>query len=195
MNKMKTKKICGGAMQNLKGLTSKEAETSAKKYGKNRIPMPKKKGFAALFFKGLLDPIILVLLASVALNALFSFGSLNWFETGGILAAVLLSTLVSALSEHSGSRAFEKLKAESENGSARLLRDGEVRYYPVTEIVTGDLVFLSAGEKIPAAVRMTRSGWYRLYIDMLNLRETVIFCCRNSRLRGNPVKNAACGIH
>ena len=137
-------------MQNLKGLTSKEAETSAKKYGKNRIPMPKKKGFAALFFKGLLDPIILVLLASVALNALFSFGSLNWFETGGILAAVVLSTLVSALSEHSGSRAFEKLKAESENGSARLLRDGEVRYYPVTEIVTGDLVFLSAGEKIPA---------------------------------------------
>lgn len=132
------------------GLSRREVEESRRKNGENRIVSKKKKGLFSLVLSGLLDPIILVLLASVGINIVFSFGSLNWYETGGILAAVVISTFVSAFSEHSSSKAFEKMQQESEAGRCCVLREGKFLIVPFVDVVVGDLIKISGGEKIPA---------------------------------------------
>ena len=66
------------------GLTSAEIDASRKKYGSNKMTRKKEEPLAISFIKNLGDPIIRVLLISLAVNIVFTFNNIDWFETGGI---------------------------------------------------------------------------------------------------------------
>lgn len=133
-----------------KGLSEEEVKKSLSLYGDNSLKKEKKKGFFKKFFENLLDPIIKVLIIAMIVQVVFSFGHCNYIEVFGILAAILLSTLVSTLSEHKSELAFEKLEADAYDTEVSALRDGEIRKIRICDIVVGDVIFLSSGEKIPA---------------------------------------------
>ena len=113
--------------------------------------MTKRKGKSLFisFLENLGDPVIRVLLISLAVNLIFTFQNIDWFETGGVVLAILVATTVSTLSERSSRDAFEKL-SKAEKRLARVKRDGEVISIDSEEIVVGDLVLLSAGESVCA---------------------------------------------
>ena len=134
----------------IKGLTSAEAKESAQLYGDNTLRVEKKKGFVKRFFENLSDPIIRVLMIALVVELILTFGHTNCFELFGILVAILLSTTVSTVSEYRSEKAFDKLRDDSLGGIANVLRDGKIRRLPFEKIVVGDIVYLSAGEKIPA---------------------------------------------
>ena len=96
------------------------------------------------------DPIIKILMAALAVNILLSFHTHNIFETVGIGIAVFLSTFVSTLSEYGSETAFLRLQREAEKLFCRVKRAGVLTEIPIGEIVVGDIVYLEAGEKIPA---------------------------------------------
>ena len=96
------------------------------------------------------DPIIRILLAALAVNVFLMFHTHNVFETVGIAIAVFLSTFVSTLSEYGSETAFLRLQKEAEKLTCRVKRAGNVMEIPIAEIVVGDIVYLEAGEKIPA---------------------------------------------
>ena len=148
-------------MKKLSGLTESEVELSRSKYGDNSLPRGKKKSFMKSFFKNMSDPVIKILLAALAVNAVFSFRGGNWIETAGIAAAVLLATLISTVSEHSSETAFSKLEEETGGESCRVRRGGEILEIPVREVVVGDILLLSAGERVAADGYMI-SGSVRL---------------------------------
>lgn len=137
-----------------KGLSSKEALKSREKYGSNEIARHKKLSFFKSFLSNLSDPIIRVLIAALFINIIFTFPNVNWFEASGIALSVLVSTLVSTVSEFSSGNAFEKLREENENTLCRIRRDGIVLEMPISEAVVGDIVILNAGEKIYADMRI-----------------------------------------
>ncbi len=133
-----------------KGLTSAEVEVSREKHGTNALAQSKSKSFFARFLSNLSDPIIKILLGALAVNIIFALGSFDIIETLGIVTAILISTVVSTVSEYGSEKAFEKLRNEGAKEYFRTLRDGEVKEIHINDIVVGDMVFLSAGERIPA---------------------------------------------
>lgn len=134
----------------MKGLTEAEVLLSREKNGSNVLKKEKKKGFFKRFFENLSDPIIRVLMIALLVEVVFTLGHCNYFEVGGILAAILIATTVSTASEMGSERAFEKLEEENANVKARVIRDGSVRLIDVSELVVGDIVLLSSGESVGA---------------------------------------------
>jgi len=137
-------------MGQFRGLSRSEVEASRRAHGDNRFTHRRQAGFFRQFLASFGDPIIKILLAALALNVLVSLRDHSWFEPIGIGAAVFLATFVSTLSEYGSESAFEKLQEEAERLTCRVQRREGVRLIPIGDIVTGDLVLLEPGERIPA---------------------------------------------
>lgn len=136
--------------EKIKGLSSDEVKKSYEMHGDNSLKNEKRKSFLKRFFENLGDPIIKVLLLALALQVVLTIGHINYFEIGGILAAILLSTSVSTFSEYRSDEAFERMREDNLGGEASVLRDGKIRKISISDIVVGDIVYISAGEKIQA---------------------------------------------
>lgn len=132
------------------GLTDEEVIASREKYGANTLTRQKRKGFFRQYLSAFGDPIIKILLAVLALNLIFLIGTSDWTETVGIAVAVFLSTLVSTLSQYGSESAFLELQKAQENVFCRVKRGKEILSLLVSELVVGDVLLLSAGEKVPA---------------------------------------------
>ena len=133
-----------------KGLSEAEVRASREKHGTNELFKRKSVGFFARFFDNLSDPIIRILLIALGLEVLFTLGNCNFIEIGGIVAAILIATVVSTLSECASGRAFARMIEENERSVARVVRGGRTVQIPSGEIVVGDLLLLSAGDKVEA---------------------------------------------
>ncbi len=132
------------------GLTSEEVKISAEKHGKNVISRKKRRSFIRQFISNLGDPIIRVLLFALLLNILFLFRDGDIYETVGIGISVFLATLISTSSEYSSESAFRRLGEENSLTRVRVKRDGGLTELDSSELVVGDIIYLGAGEKIPA---------------------------------------------
>ena len=132
------------------GLTDKEVEISKKKYGINELKQTKKDSFFKLLLGTLGDPIIKILLIALAIKTVFLFKNFDWYETIGIVVAILLASFISTISEYGSEQAFEKLQEEVQCVSCKVIRNGKKIEIPVTEVVVGDIVSLETGDKIPA---------------------------------------------
>ncbi len=131
------------------GLTSAEAEKLRGAFGENVLPKAKKRSFLRIFLGNLGDPVIRILLGALAVNLIFLFRGGDVGESAGIALSVLLATMISSISEYRRDSAFEALR-ESSEGEYRVLRDGEYSVVRAEEITVGDVISLSAGEKVPA---------------------------------------------
>ena len=147
---MAMSKTAASAASHISGLSHSEVEASRTKHGPNLFTRQKRKSFLRKYLESFGDPIIKILLVALAVNVLIMFRTQNWFETAGIAVAVFLATFVSTLSEYGSESAFLRLQKEAENQTCRVRRDGRLLALPIGEIVVGDIIFLEAGEKIPA---------------------------------------------
>lgn len=132
------------------GLDRQAVEQSRRSYGSNAFVKKAGTPVWRQFLANFGDPIIQILLVVLCINVLFALHGSGWFETMGIAAAVLVSTLVSTISEHGSESAFEKLMEEAERITCRVRREGQVQEIPVSQVVAGDLILLQAGERVPA---------------------------------------------
>ena len=132
------------------GLTSAEVKTSAELYGTNKLSTLPRATFWDKFKDNLSDPIIEILIVALFVDCVFAYlGYGDWFETIGILIAILLATLVSTYSEYSNESAFQKLQEEASRIQCRVWRDGMPVQVAIDDLVVNDAVILQAGDKIP----------------------------------------------
>ena len=132
------------------GLTDNEVIISRKKYGSNELKKTKKDSFFKLLIGTLGDPIIKILLIALAIKTVFLFKNFDWYETIGIVIAIMLASLISTISEYGSEKAFEKLQEEVSRVSCKVIRNGKKIEIPVSEVVVNDIVSLETGDKIPA---------------------------------------------
>ena len=130
------------------GLNSSQVKIAREKYGANKFGEYKRKSFIKSFISNLGDPIIRVLILALLINVIFMFPNVNWFESGGIAASIIIATLVSTISEYSSENAFEKLRDKSKNTKCIAIRDGVETEILSEEIVCGDLLVINTGELI-----------------------------------------------
>ncbi len=132
------------------GLSLEDVHQSRALHGENVFTKKKRKGFLSKYLESFSDPIIRILLITLGVNVVLMFQTKNFYEMVGIAIAVFLATFVSTLSEYGSESAFIKLQKEAENLKCRVMRGGETMEIAITEVVVGDIILLSAGEKIPA---------------------------------------------
>ena len=134
----------------MNGLSSKEVIISRKKYGSNEFTKKKRDSFFKLLLETFTDPIIKILLIALGIKTIFLIRDFDWYETLGIVIAIMIASLISSISEYGSMKAFDKLTEETSKISVRVKRDGQVRVIPINEVVVGDLILLSMGDKVSA---------------------------------------------
>ena len=132
------------------GLTLEEVIENRKKYGSNSLTKTKQDSFFKLLIETLGDPIIKILLIALAIKTVFLFKNFDWYETIGIVIAILLASLISTISEFGSEQAFNKLQEEVSKITCKVIRDGKKIEIPINDVVVGDIVCLETGDKIPA---------------------------------------------
>lgn len=137
-------------MYNTNGLSDEEVLKSRKTYGSNSINEKNKNTFINLFIETLGDPIIKILLIALSIKTIFLFKDFDYFETIGIVLAILVASLISAISEYGSNKAFQRMQEESSRINILVKRGGKTKEIPIDDIVLGDILVLSTGNKVPA---------------------------------------------
>ena len=145
-----------------KGLSDKEVLVSRKKYGSNRLDIKNRNTFFKLIIESLNDPIIKILLVALGIKIVFLFKDSNVFETLGIAIAVFLASFISAISEYGSEKEFEKLSKDNNSIKVKVIRNSRKTVINIEELVVGDIVLLSSGERIPADGKIIEGS---LYVD------------------------------
>lgn len=113
-------------MFNINGLSSKEVVSNRSRYGSNKISEKKKTTIFGLILESLNDPIIKILVIALCVKLLFFLNDSDVYETIGIILAIMLSTIVSSLSEYGSEKAFQKLSSSSSSTMVKAIRDGKL---------------------------------------------------------------------
>jgi P-type Mg2+ transporter len=142
------------------GLTPEQVEERHEKFGPNEVTQEKPPAFYMQLFHAFLTPFNGVLFAvsivSLFSDVIFAAPEDRTFRTIIVLVSmVLLSTLLRFWQEFRSNKAAEELKAMV-SSTAAVLRAGMERpqEIPISTLVPGDIVYLSAGDMVPADVRL-----------------------------------------
>lgn len=128
-----------------KGLTTFEAQKRLQSFGKNEITREEKVTTFSLFFSQFPSFLNAILAAASILS--FAIGS--YIDGVFILTVVLVNSVFGFLQEYRAEKSLQKLK-EYIKPIVRVIRDGKEIQLETWELVPGDLVILSQGDRIPA---------------------------------------------
>ena len=134
----------------MNGLNNKEVIASRKKHGTNQITGIKNDTFWKLLLESLGDPIIRILLIALGIKTVFLIKDFDWYETVGIVIAIIIASFISAISEYGSSKAFERLQEDASKIKCRVRRDGDIVEVFIDEVVVQDILILTTGDKIGA---------------------------------------------
>ena len=132
------------------GLSNKEVIDSRNKYGTNKLEEIEGNSFLKLLLESLGDPIIKILLIALGIKVVFLIKSFDWYETIGIVIAIFLASFISTISEYGSEKAFKRLQEESSKIKCKVKRDNKTIEINIDDVVVGDIIYLSSGDKIPA---------------------------------------------
>jgi len=139
------------------GLTQAEAGERLLANGRNELEKAKSKSLARRFLEQIVNPMILILLAaavaSIVIAAVGGGSAHDYAEAGVILAVVILNSILGVYQESKAEKAIEALQ-EMSAAHARVRRGGSVVLIPASELVTGDIALIEAGDSIPADMRL-----------------------------------------
>jgi Ca2+-transporting ATPase len=131
------------------GLSTAEAAKRLEEHGPNEIGSAVRTSPWALLFEQFKNVLIMILLAATALSAFLGHG----LEAIAIAIIVLFAVLLGFIQEYRAERAIDALR-DMAAPTATVLRDGLENEIAARELVPGDVVLLSAGDKVPADLRL-----------------------------------------
>ncbi len=133
------------------GLTQAEVVKRQQIYS-NELQTVKKAGPLSIFIKQFTDTMVLVLLAATTISGLIG----NMADALTIMAIVIINAILGFAQEFRAERSLDALKKLAAP-NALVLREGKKSNVPASQLVPGDIVFLEAGDKIPADARLLES--------------------------------------
>lgn len=143
---------------NKEGLNSKEASKRLVKYGKNELPKKKRDSVFKIFFRQMLDPIVLLLIITIVFSLLIN----EFVDAIAILFIVVVDLIIGTYQEWNAERTAESL-SNMIKVKCKVVRDGKEIELDSSELVIGDIVLLESGNKISADLRIIEC--HNLQID------------------------------
>ena len=132
-----------------KGLTAKEVKARQKRFGLNKLPPKKSLSSLKILLGQLQSPLIYILIIAGFVTSVLG----KWADTAVILIAVSINALFGFWEESKVSKILERLKKFLRT-KAIVLRSGQKRRVLQEELVPGDIIFLRAGDRVPADGRL-----------------------------------------
>ncbi len=134
---------------NHEGISSKQAKERLSQQGPNQLESPTKPSPLRIFIGKFKDYMVLVLIFA----AIISFIAGETTNAYVILGIVVLVAIIGFVQEYKAEKAMEALR-EMVAPEADVIRDGRLSTIPAAELVFGDVIFLEAGDKVPADGRI-----------------------------------------
>lgn len=143
-----------------KGLTSNAVEKNREKFGSNSLTKKKSDSLLKRIWDASTEPMLLMLIAAgliaLAVNIFrkVTGGESDFLECIGVFVAIALSVVISVIMEGRSAKAFETLSKINSNMTVKVVRNGKTVYVSSEDIVVGDVLLVSAGDKLPADGRL-----------------------------------------
>jgi Ca2+-transporting ATPase len=131
------------------GLSEEEASRRLEQFGPNELEEAAKPSLFSLIFEQFKNFIVIVLVVAALAAALLG----DYIEAAAILAIVVLNAILGVVQERKAEEALAALRRLAAP-DALVLREGRRQTCPARELVPGDVVFLEAGNFIPADLRL-----------------------------------------
>lgn len=131
------------------GLSCQVAEERLIQYGYNELEEKKRKPAWLLLLSQFKDVMIIILVVAAVISGIIG----EQADTIIILAIVVLNAIVGFVQEYRAEKAMEALKKMAAL-QAKVLRDGQLQVILSSELVPGDIVYLEAGNTVPADLRL-----------------------------------------
>lgn len=142
----------------LHGLSLEEARLRLQRDGRNRLPESKPLGIGVLFIRQFVSPLIYVLLAAAVLSLFIQ----EWSDALFIGAVLMINAIIGTFQEFSAQQAASALKGLVTT-QCQVMRTGDSYLIDAEELVAGDILLVSSGDRIPADVRLI--GGHDLEVD------------------------------
>jgi Ca2+-transporting ATPase len=135
------------------GLPEEQIEIRQKKFGLNKFPEKKSLSGFKLFLEQFKSPLIYILLLVAGVVLILESYPYNLIQSGFVLAAVLINAIFGFWEEKKASKTLEELKKILKTKTV-VIRDGRKKEVLQEEVVPGDIISFSSGDKIPADGRL-----------------------------------------
>lgn len=140
-------RITGGSIET--GLTSTEAATRLARYGENLVKARAGTPGWKRFLRQFTAPLVLVLIAAAAVTGFLG----EWVDASVIFIVVVVNAIIGFLQESKAESALEALM-KMVVAEAVVRRDGKKIRVNSVELVPGDIVILTGGDRVPADIRL-----------------------------------------
>jgi len=144
------------------GLSSEQAQKNLSEFGENKLPEKKKQSVLFRFFKHFHDVLIYVLFVAAAITLWMH----HYADTLVILAVTIINAAIGFIQEGKAEKALADIK-KLLSLKAHVLRNGERIEIDADQLTIGDIVFLNAGDKIPADLRLIKTDNLKIEESML----------------------------
>ncbi|WP_066252645.1 calcium-translocating P-type ATPase, SERCA-type [Neobacillus drentensis] len=134
------------------GLSQEEVKKRINQYGLNELDEGEKQSALLLFFSQFKDFMVLVLLAATLISGLLG----EYIDAIAIIAIVIINGFLGFFQERRAEKSLDALK-ELSAPQVSVLRDGQWIKIPSKEIVLGDILKFTSGDRIGADVRVIES--------------------------------------
>lgn len=151
-----------------RGLTEAQAQKNKEQYGANALTRRKPDSLLKRLWDAATEPMLLMLIAAgliaLAVNIVrqVTGGEADFLECVGVFVAIALSVVISVVMEGRSAKAFEALSKINADMVVRAVRDGQTVTLQSADLAVGDVVLLSAGDKVPADGRLLESTALRV---------------------------------
>ncbi len=153
-----------------RGLSQKTASKRMAKNGPNRIWGIKRASVSEFAVQMLLDLATILLVIFAVIAAIFDTSG----ETLAICAVICAGGALRIFTYIRARRIFEE-KARGVIPRIRVIRDGEAKIITAERLVEGDVIFLEAGDTVPADARLTHSRDLLVYENRMTDNKNVVF--------------------
>src|ERR1035437_6247655 len=134
------------------GLSVAQIQKNVEKFGKNTFIELEPTSTFSLLIEGLKSPMMMLLLSIAVVSLIFS----KPLEAVVMVFVVLVYSFIELINKARTDRTLQQLKALTQPKSI-VIRIGKKQEIPSSELVTGDLVVLSSGVRVPADGRIIES--------------------------------------
>lgn len=131
------------------GLTEAEAQKRLETFGENQLQESEGTTFLQMLWEQFNNFVIWLLIVAAVISAFLG----EWVEASAIMAIVVLNAGFGIIQERRAEQALAALR-QLASPDAQVLRGGHRMVVSSREVVPGDIVFLEAGNYIPADVRL-----------------------------------------
>ena len=131
------------------GLSEKDVLVRQKKYGKNILPRKKNDSIIKIFFSGLLDPIVLLLIVTVVISFLIG----EYIDGIVVFFIILLDLILGTIEEYHANKNADSLRNLIKY-EVKVIRDNEEKIIDSEDLVPGDIILLESGDHLSSDARV-----------------------------------------